>query len=172
MDDRGPRTPDRHSADDTPPPADDASAFAAQGRNVVYVEVAEGVFAPVEEAEALWRSVAQRAGEATEAAGHRAERSAHDAEPVDAAEPGARRLPTKEELLDPGSFLTPAERWAGLVGAAPGMTIAEKQRAAVALRYASDLAHRDIAIAMGCSEDAARRSVHEGLKRLREELVA
>jgi DNA-directed RNA polymerase specialized sigma24 family protein len=47
----------------------------------------------------------------------------------------------------------------------------EKQRAAVALRYASDLAHRDIAIAMGCSEDAARRSVHEGLKRLREELA-
>ena len=46
-----------------------------------------------------------------------------------------------------------------------------RQRAAVALRYASDLAHRDIAIAMGCSEDAARRSVHEGLKRLREELA-
>ena len=45
------------------------------------------------------------------------------------------------------------------------------ERAAVALRYASDLAHRDIAIAMGCSEEAARRSVHEGLKRLREELA-
>ena len=45
-----------------------------------------------------------------------------------------------------------------------------KQRAAVALRYAADLKHREVALAMGVSEEAARRSVSDGLKRLREEL--
>lgn len=45
-----------------------------------------------------------------------------------------------------------------------------KQRAAVALRYGSDLPHAEIAAALGCSPEAARRSLHEGLKRLRKEL--
>jgi RNA polymerase sigma factor (sigma-70 family) len=53
-----------------------------------------------------------------------------------------------------------------LVGALP-----PKQRAAVALRYASDLPHNEIAAALGCSPEAARRSLHEGLKRLRKELA-
>jgi RNA polymerase sigma factor (sigma-70 family) len=52
-----------------------------------------------------------------------------------------------------------------LVGALP-----PKQRAAVALRYASDLPHAEIAAALGCSPAAARRSLHEGIKRLRAEL--
>lgn len=42
-----------------------------------------------------------------------------------------------------------------------------KQRAAVALRYVADLSHGEIATAMGTSEAAARRNVHEGLKQLR-----
>ena len=42
-----------------------------------------------------------------------------------------------------------------------------KQRAAVLHRYVNDLAYADIGQVMGCSEDAARRSVHEGLKKLR-----
>jgi RNA polymerase sigma factor (sigma-70 family) len=46
-----------------------------------------------------------------------------------------------------------------------------KQRAALALRFACDLPHREIAAAIGCSEEAARRSVHEGIKRLRMELA-
>jgi RNA polymerase sigma factor (sigma-70 family) len=46
-----------------------------------------------------------------------------------------------------------------------------KQRAAVALRYGSDLPHGEIAAALGCSPEAARRSLHEGLKRLRKELA-
>lgn len=45
-----------------------------------------------------------------------------------------------------------------------------KQRAAVTLRYACDLPHGEIAAALGCSPEAARRSLHEGLKRLRKEL--
>jgi RNA polymerase sigma factor (sigma-70 family) len=42
-----------------------------------------------------------------------------------------------------------------------------RQRSAVLLRYVADLPHRDIAAAIGCSEDAARRSLHEGLAKLR-----
>ena len=45
-----------------------------------------------------------------------------------------------------------------------------KQRAAVLLRYAGDLTHAEVAVALGCSEDAARRSAHEGLKKLRNEM--
>jgi RNA polymerase sigma factor (sigma-70 family) len=45
-----------------------------------------------------------------------------------------------------------------------------RQRAAVALRYGCDLPHAEIAAALGCSPEAARRSLHEGLKRLRKEL--
>jgi RNA polymerase sigma factor (sigma-70 family) len=46
-----------------------------------------------------------------------------------------------------------------------------KQRAAIALRYACDLPHSEIAAALGCSPEAARRSLHEGIKRLRKELA-
>jgi RNA polymerase sigma factor (sigma-70 family) len=46
-----------------------------------------------------------------------------------------------------------------------------KQRAAVTLRYAADLPHSEIAAALACSPEAARRSLHEGIKKLREELV-
>jgi RNA polymerase sigma factor (sigma-70 family) len=53
-----------------------------------------------------------------------------------------------------------------VVGALP-----PKQRAAVALRYACDLPHAEIAAALGCSPAAARRSLHEGMKRLRKELA-
>lgn len=44
-----------------------------------------------------------------------------------------------------------------------------KQRAAVTLRYAAGLTHAEVAVALGCSDEAARRSAHEGLKRLRSE---
>jgi RNA polymerase sigma factor (sigma-70 family) len=45
-----------------------------------------------------------------------------------------------------------------------------KQRAAVTLRYACDLPHAEIAAALDCSPEAARRSLHEGIKRLRKEM--
>ena len=47
-----------------------------------------------------------------------------------------------------------------------------RQRLAVVLRYVGDLPHRDIAAAIGCSEDAARRSLHEGLTKLRKVVPA
>ncbi len=46
----------------------------------------------------------------------------------------------------------------------------DKQRAAVFLRSAAELSYAEVAEALDCSQEAARRSVHEGLKRLREEL--
>jgi DNA-directed RNA polymerase specialized sigma24 family protein len=46
-----------------------------------------------------------------------------------------------------------------------------KQRTAVALRFACDMPHSEIAAALGGSEDAARQSLHEGLKKLREVLT-
>jgi RNA polymerase sigma factor (sigma-70 family) len=45
-----------------------------------------------------------------------------------------------------------------------------KQRTAIALRTVADLAYADIARVMGTSEEAARRSVHEALQRLRTEV--
>jgi RNA polymerase sigma factor (sigma-70 family) len=47
-----------------------------------------------------------------------------------------------------------------------------RQRSAVVLRYVADLPHREIASAIGCSEDAARRSLHEGLTKLRKAVEA
>lgn len=79
---------------------------------------------------------------------------------------GRRPLPVAEvveiEVNDP----EPSEGIWGAVGALP-----PKQRAAVALRYACDLPHAEIAAALGCSPEAARRSLHEGIKRLRKELA-
>jgi RNA polymerase sigma factor (sigma-70 family) len=44
-----------------------------------------------------------------------------------------------------------------------------KQRSAISLRYVLDAGYGEISAAMGTSEEAARRNVHEGLKRLRRE---
>ncbi len=46
----------------------------------------------------------------------------------------------------------------------------DKQRTAVTLRYLIDSSYGEIAEVMGTSEEAARRNVHEALKRLRKEL--
>jgi RNA polymerase sigma factor (sigma-70 family) len=79
---------------------------------------------------------------------------------------GRRPLPVADlaeiEVSDP----EPGDGIWELVGALP-----PKQRAAVALRYACDLPHAEIAAALGCSPEAARRSLHEGMKRLRKEIA-
>ena len=59
----------------------------------------------------------------------------------------------------------PGELWR-LVGALP-----PKQRSAVVLRFAADMSYGRMGEMLDCSEDAARRSVHEGLKKLRGELA-
>jgi DNA-directed RNA polymerase specialized sigma24 family protein len=47
-----------------------------------------------------------------------------------------------------------------------------RQRAAVLLRFVGDLTHRDVAATLGCSEEAARRSLHEGMTKLRKAYAA
>jgi RNA polymerase sigma factor (sigma-70 family) len=58
----------------------------------------------------------------------------------------------------------PDEDLWGLVRGLP-----DKQRTALALRYVADAGYDEISAVMGTSEDAARRNVHEALKRLRTE---
>jgi RNA polymerase sigma factor (sigma-70 family) len=77
---------------------------------------------------------------------------------------GRRALPMAEL---PDISFSPRENaddlWAS-VAALP-----TKQRAAVVLRYLLEAEYETVAATMGISEAAARRNVHEGLKRLREE---
>jgi RNA polymerase sigma factor (sigma-70 family) len=77
------------------------------------------------------------------------------------------RRPVPVAALDDGSARAPSDGdedlWAAVRRLPP------KQRAAVVLRFVNDLPHREIARVLDCSEEAARRSLHEGLARLREE---
>jgi RNA polymerase sigma factor (sigma-70 family) len=77
---------------------------------------------------------------------------------------GRRPLPVAdppERAAGNGAVEPDAALWAQ-VRKLPG-----KQRAAIALRFAGDLPHDQIGRVLGCSEEAARRNVHEGLKKLR-----
>ena len=80
---------------------------------------------------------------------------------------GRRAVPS-DDL--PEQAVTPAgdgepELWAAV------RDLPERQRAAVFLRYAGDLPHRDIASVLESSEDAARKNVSDGLKKLKEALA-
>jgi RNA polymerase sigma factor (sigma-70 family) len=76
-------------------------------------------------------------------------------EPIAVAAPPDGRIPPMPEPEE--------ELWARV------RELPSKQRTAIALRFVSDAGYADIASVMGTSEEAARRSVHEGLKRLRTE---
>ena len=91
---------------------------------------------------------------------------------LDAHRGRARRaVPVADPAAVDGRSSTPAAaRDEGLWGAVHGLP--ERQRAAVLLRFLADLPHRDIAAAIGCSEQAARRSLHEGLVKLRKVVPA
>jgi RNA polymerase sigma factor (sigma-70 family) len=80
----------------------------------------------------------------------------------------SRRPEPREDLpervaadAEPGAADGAGELWSKVAELPP------KQRQAVALRFAGELAYAEVAEAMETSEEAARRSVHEGLKRLR-----
>jgi RNA polymerase sigma factor (sigma-70 family) len=85
----------------------------------------------------------------------RARRALPVAEPHAVETSGPASAPARDEAL-----------WRA-VGELPS-----RQRAAVVLRFVADLPHRDVAAAIGCSEDAARRSLHEGLTKLRKAVPA
>lgn len=75
-----------------------------------------------------------------------------------------RELPLGEREEPLAAAMPEREIWSAVAQLPP------RQRAAVMLRYAGDLPHRAVAGVIGCSEEAARRSLHEGLNRLRETL--
>lgn len=80
----------------------------------------------------------------------------------------ARRAIPKADVPEVAAPAPPErdpELWAA-VGELP-----DKQRTAVALRFAADLRYREVAAAMDTSEEAARRNVHEGLRKLRETVL-
>jgi RNA polymerase sigma factor (sigma-70 family) len=91
---------------------------------------------------------------------------------LDAHRARARRaLPVAEiDEPDPGRTPTASDRDEALWDAVGGLPA--RQRSAVVLRYVADLPHREIATAIGCSEEAARRSLHEGLVKLRKAVPA
>jgi RNA polymerase sigma factor (sigma-70 family) len=90
---------------------------------------------------------------------------------LDALRARARRaVPVAEiETQAPGLEGAPGAEREGALWRAVG-ELPPRQRSAVALRFIADLAHREIAAAIGCSEEAARRSLHEGLAKLRAEV--
>jgi RNA polymerase sigma factor (sigma-70 family) len=72
-------------------------------------------------------------------------------------------LPDRAVAADTSAADGDPALWAAVRGLPP------KQRDAVALRYVIDLAYAEIGMVIGCSEDAARRNVHEAMKKLRQE---
>ncbi len=98
-----------------------------------------------------------KALDAHRARGRRAEPAAEPAELAEASgrEDGAAPS-AQDELLAREEAL-----WQAVA------ELPERQRSAVTLRYLADLPHREIAAAIGCSPEAARSSLHEGLGKLR-----
>ncbi|HVL30704.1 MAG TPA: RNA polymerase sigma factor [Solirubrobacteraceae bacterium] len=93
---------------------------------------------------------------------HRKALDAHRARrrrPLPVAEPADRTAPPAEAAADAGG-----DHWERVRALPP------RQREVLTLRYAADLTHGEIALALGCSEAAARRAAADGLKTLREEL--
>lgn len=91
---------------------------------------------------------------------------------LDAHRAATRRPLPAERLPDTAAAATPADRldgepelWARV------RALPDKQRMAVFLRSVAGLPYHDVGVALDCSPDAARRNVHEGLERLRKELV-
>jgi DNA-directed RNA polymerase specialized sigma24 family protein len=62
---------------------------------------------------------------------------------------------------DPG----PGDHWQRV------RALPDRQREVLTLRYAADLTHAEIAAALDCSEEAARRAAADGLKTLRKEFT-
>jgi RNA polymerase sigma factor (sigma-70 family) len=92
---------------------------------------------------------------------HRSRKRA--AQPIAAPEDVIDRRAAGKEPADSELGMSPTHSaiWAAVAALPPG------QRAAVVLRFAVDLRYREVGEALGTSEEAARRNVHDGLKKLR-----
>jgi DNA-directed RNA polymerase specialized sigma24 family protein len=87
---------------------------------------------------------------------------------IDAHRSRGRRPVPLPELPDhaaPAAWLPDPGLWEAV------QRLPAKQRAAIVLRFVSDLPFRQVGRILECSEAAARQNVHEGLARLRKEYV-
>jgi len=82
--------------------------------------------------------------------------------PVPVPELDDRAAPVTDNVHAPGGG---ADHWERVRALPP------RQRAVLTLRYAAGLTHAEIATALHCSAEAARRAAADGLKTLREELA-
>ncbi|MDP9189185.1 MAG: RNA polymerase sigma factor [Actinomycetota bacterium] len=95
---------------------------------------------------------------------------------IDHQRAGSRRARPAGSPDEVGGRVAVPDRGLEAVGNADGKllkaisVLPPKQRSAVLLRYAGDMAYARIGEMLDCSPDAARRNVHEGLKKLRGEL--
>jgi RNA polymerase sigma factor (sigma-70 family) len=85
---------------------------------------------------------------------------------IDAARARRRRAEPVADPEPPAVDGTPALGDPALWEAVRGLPA--RQRTAVALHYVGDLSYAEAGRVMGCSEEAARRSAFEGMRRLRE----
>jgi RNA polymerase sigma factor (sigma-70 family) len=76
------------------------------------------------------------------------------------------RRPVPAEVAETAATATTADPEPGLW--ADVRDLPEKQRVAVVHRFVADLDYAEIGTVMGTSPEAARRNVHEGVKRLRQ----
>jgi RNA polymerase sigma factor (sigma-70 family) len=83
---------------------------------------------------------------------------------IDHLRRAARERTAEVEAAIENPPVADAEVWSAVAALPP------RQRAAVVLRYVGDLSHREIAAAIGCSEQASRRSLADGLDTLRRQL--
>jgi DNA-directed RNA polymerase specialized sigma24 family protein len=84
--------------------------------------------------------------------------------PLPVAEPADGTTPL-HHAAGAGTPDTAGEHWERVRALPP------RQRAVLTLRYAGGLTHGEIAAALDCSEEAARRAAADGLKTLRQELT-
>ena len=84
---------------------------------------------------------------------------------------GRRPVPVAEPDEQPRAIAQPnrpepdSDHWARV------RALPQRQREVLTLRYAADLTHAEIATALGCSEEAARRAAADGLKNLRKDVT-
>jgi DNA-directed RNA polymerase specialized sigma24 family protein len=103
----------------------------------------------------------------------RARRPLPVAEVDDAAAPVGRAQASEEAAVGAGTAGGGSDHWE--VGGGSDhwervRALPPRQRAVLTLRYAADLTHGEIALALDCTEEAARRAASDGLKTLRQEL--
>lgn len=88
---------------------------------------------------------------------------------------GRARRPVPSDTASEMADARPAAAKAGTIDLSDPLweavrTLPPRQRAAVVHRYVLDLPYEQVGEMMGCSAEAARANVHQGMRKLREEV--